>query len=325
MVGLPTTTWAAAIFVFLAVAFGTLSIALLIEYFQERRRQQDALRQLREFTDEDQAGGLIRSSDADMPRWLRPIAARIPAFQDLDLMMEQADLKGHLPTFLLGTIGLSVAFGIGLLTLTRYWPAATIAAVVGASIPYLIVRHRRNKRMYRFEEMLPEAIDLLGRAIRAGHPLSAGLKMVADETTEPIQGEFRRTHEENRFGLPFDDALLAMADRVNVVDVRILVTAILIQREVGGNLAEVLDNLANVIRVRFTIRRQLRVYTAQGRFSGYVLAVLPIAVGSAIYSLNPPYIRLLFTDPMGKLMLLTAVIFQIIGFLWIRKIVDIEI
>src|SRR4051794_16759547 len=325
MVGLPTTTWAAAIFIFLAVAFGTLSFALIIEYFQERRRQQEALRQLRAFTDEDQAGGLLRSSDADMPRWLRPIAARVPAFQDLDLMMEQADLKGHLPTFLLGTLGLTLAFGVGLLTLTRYWPAAIIAAVVGSCIPYLIVRRRRNGRMYRFEEMLPEAIDLLGRAIRAGHPLSAGLKMVADETTEPIQGEFRRTHEENRFGLPFDDALLAMADRVSIVDVRILVTAILIQREVGGNLAEVLDNLANVIRIRFTIRRQLRVYTAQGRFSGYVLAVLPVAVGGAIYSLNPSYIRLLFTDPIGKLMLLTAVVFQIIGFLWIRKIVDIEI
>jgi tight adherence protein B len=325
MVGFSTTTWAAALFIFLAVALGTLSFALIIEYFQERRRQQDALRQLRAFTDEDQAGGLLRGADGEMPRWLRPIAARIPAFQDLDLMMDQADLKGHLPTFLLGTLGLSLAFGIGLLTLTRYWPAGLIAGVVGASIPYMIVRHRRNKRMDKFEEMLPEAIDLLGRAIRAGHPLSAGLKMVADETTEPIQGEFRRTHEENRFGLPFDDALLAMADRVNIVDVRILVTAILIQREVGGNLAEVLDNLANVIRVRFTIRRQLRVFTAQGRFSGYVLAILPIAVGAAIYSLNPPYIRLLFTDPFGKLMLMTAVVFQIIGFLWIRKIVDIEI
>jgi tight adherence protein B len=325
MVEFSTTTWAAALFIFLAVALGTLSVALLIEYFQERRRQQQALHQLRAFTDEDQAGGLLRAADGEMPRWLRPLAARIPAFQDLDLMMDQADLKGHMPTFLLGTLGLSSAFGIGLLTLTRYWPAALIAAVIGASIPYLIVRYRRNKRMYRFEEMLPEAIDLLGRAIRAGHPLSAGLKMVADETAEPIQGEFRRTHEENRFGLPFDDALLAMADRVNIVDVRILVTAILIQREVGGNLAEVLDNLANVIRVRFTIRRQLRVYTAQGRFSGYVLAVLPIAVGAAIYNLNPSYIRLLFTDPFGKLMLLTAVIFQIVGFLWIRKIVDIEI
>ncbi len=326
MVGLPTTTWAAALLVFFAVALGTLSLAMLIEYFQERRRQREALRQLKAFTDEDLSqGGLLRGPGDEMPRWLQPIAARVPAFQDLDLMMEQAGMKGHLPTFLLSTIGLTLGFGMGILTLTRYWPAAILAAVIGGSLPYLVVRRRRNKRLYAFEEMLPEAIDLLGRAIRAGHPLSAGLKMVADETSEPIQSEFRRTHEENRFGLPFDDALLAMADRVDIVDVRILVTAILIQREVGGNLAEVLDNLASVIRVRFTIRRQLRVYTAQGRFSGYVLAVLPIAVGAAIYSLNPPYIRLLFTDPMGKLMLLTAVIFQIIGFLWIRKIIDIEI
>jgi tight adherence protein B len=229
------------------------------------------------------------------------------------------------PTFLLATFGLGAACGLGTLTLTNFWPAAILATIIGSALPYAVIKRKRNKRMFTFEEMLPEAIDLLGRAIRAGHPLSAGLKMVAEETTEPIQGEFQRTHEENRFGLPFDDALLAMADRVNIVDVRILVTAILIQREVGGNLAEVLDNLANVIRVRFTIRRQLRVYTAQGRFSGYVLAILPIAVGGAIYSLNPSYIRLLFTDPTGKFMLLTAVIFQIIGFLWIRKIVDIEI
>src|SRR5919112_3368197 len=123
MVGLPTTTWAAAIFIFLAVALGTLSIALIIEYFQERRRQREALAQLRAFTDEEDAGGLLRAAEG-MPRWLQPIAARIPAFQDLDMMMEQADLKGHLPVFLLGTIGLSVAFGIGVLTLTRYWPAA---------------------------------------------------------------------------------------------------------------------------------------------------------------------------------------------------------
>jgi len=200
-----------------------------------------------------------------------------------------------------------------------------IAAAAGALLPFLVIRHKRNRRFYKFEELLPEAIDMLGRAIRAGHPLSAGLKMVAEEATEPVASEFRRTHEEHRFGLAFEDAMLAMADRVRIVDVRILVTAILIQREVGGNLAEVLDNLAGVIRARFTIRRQLRVYTAQGRFSGYVLAVLPIAVGAAIYSLNPPYIKLLFTDPLGKLLVIVAVIFQLIGFLWIRKIINIEI
>jgi tight adherence protein B len=326
VVALPTTTWVTALLIFFTVALGTLSIALLVEWIQERKRQRDALRQLRAFTNDDpEASGILRGRDGELPRWFQPIAARVPALQDLDLMMEQAGMKGHLPTYLLSTVGLTVAFGLATLSLTRLWPAAILAAFVGALLPYMVVRRRRTKRLYAFEEQLPEAIDLLGRAIRAGHPLTAGMKMVADETSEPISSEFRRTHEENRFGLPFEDALLALADRVNIVDVRILTTAILIQREVGGNLAEILDNLANVIRMRFTIRRQLRVYTAQGRFSGYVLAILPIAVGTAIYNLNPTYMQLLFTDPMGKLMLLGAVIFQIIGFFWIRKIVDIEI
>ena len=326
MVALPVSTWVTALLIFFAVALGTISVALLVEWVQERRRQREALRQLRAFTnDEPQEGGILSLRGGELPHWFQPIAARIPAFQDLDLMMEQAGMKGHLPLFMMSTVGLAVALGLATLALTRMWPAAVLAAALGAFLPYFVVRRRRDKRLYTFEEQLPDAIDLLGRAIRAGHPLTSGLKMVADETQEPVSGEFRRTHEENRFGLPFEDALLAMADRVSIIDVRILTTAILIQREVGGNLAEVLDNLANVIRVRFTIRRQLRVYTAQGRFSGYVLGALPIAVGAAIYNLNPPYITLLFTDPLGKLLVLLAVVFQIAGFLWIRKIVNIEI
>jgi tight adherence protein B len=326
MVGLPTSTWITALLVFFAVALGTVSFALVVELLQERKRQREALRQLRAFTnDEPEQEGILRLSSRELPRWFQPIAARVPAFQDIDLMMEQAGMNGHVPLFLMSSFGLAIGFGLAVLALTRWWPAAGLAALLGALLPYMVVRYKRNKRLGAFEEMLPEAIDLLGRAIRAGHPLSAGMRMVSDETKEPIAGEFRRTHEEHRFGLPFEDALLAMADRVNLIDVRILTTAILIQREVGGNLAEVLDNLANVIRVRFTIRRQLRVYTAQGRFSGYVLGALPIAVGLAIYSLNPPYIRLLFTDPIGKLMVLIALVFQILGFLWIRKIVNIEI
>jgi tight adherence protein B len=326
MVGLPTSTWITALLVFFAVALGTISIALVMELLQERKRQREALRQLHSFSDDQpEEGGILRISSRDLPRWFKPIAARVPAVQDVELMMEQAGMNGHVPLFLLTSIGISIGLGLAVLGITRFMPAALLAALLGALAPYAVVRHKRTRRLGAFEEMLPEAIDLLGRAIRAGHPLSSGMKMVADETKDPIAGEFRRTHEEHRFGLPFEDALLAMADRVSLIDVRILTTAILIQREVGGNLAEVLDNLANVIRVRFTIRRQLRVYTAQGRFSGYVLAALPIAVGLAIYSLNPPYIRLLFTDPMGKLMVLVAVLFQIAGFLWIRKIVNIEI
>jgi tight adherence protein B len=327
MFGLPATTLIPAALVFLAVAFGTLSLAILVDIFQERQRRVDALRQLREFTNhvQGEGAGLLRGIETHVPPWLAPIAARVPAFEDAQLMLEQAGSSMTLARFLVITMGLTLSLGMGVLVLTLWWPAALLAATLGALTPYLIFRSKRKKRFYKFEELLPEAIDMLGRAIRAGHPLSSGLKMVADEASEPIAGEFKRTHEEHRFGLAFEDALLAMADRIRIVDVRILVTAILIQREVGGNLAEVLDNLASVIRARFTIRRQLRVYTAQGRFSGYVLAILPIAVGAAVYSLNPPYIKLLFTDPLGKLMVITALIFQIIGFLWIRKIVNIEI
>ncbi len=144
----------------------------------------------------------------------------------------------------------------------------------------------------------------MGRALRAGHPLTAGFKMAADDGSEPVSGEFRRVFEEQRFGLPLQDSLLGMADRVNLVDVRILVTAILIQREVGGNLAEILDNLAAVVRARFTIRRQLRVYTAQGRMTGYLLAALPLILFSLLYMLNPGYMSILFTDPIGKILIL---------------------
>jgi tight adherence protein B len=151
------------------------------------------------------------------------------------------------------------------------------------------------------------------------------MKMVADEAPEPNASEFRTVFEEQRFGLPFEDALIAMADRIDLVDVRIFVTAVLIQREVGGNLAEILDKIAQTVRARFTILRQLRVYTAQGRLSGYVLAALPIVMAIAIYFLDREYIMLLYTETMGRYLVIAAVIMQIIGYLWIRKIVDIEI
>jgi tight adherence protein B len=197
--------------------------------------------------------------------------------------------------------------------------------MIGAALPTLYVRWKKNRRLGLFEELLPEAIDLVGRALRAGHPLSSGFKMAADDGPEPVASEFRRVFEEQRFGLPLQDSLLGMADRVNIVDTRILVTAILIQREVGGNLAEILDNLSTVIRARFTIRRQIRVYTAQGRMTGYLLALLPFMLFGLLYMINPEYMSVLFTDPIGKILVGVALMLQIAGFFWIRKIVNIEI
>lgn len=325
---IPATSWVAAGLVFLAVTFGAVGMALLIEFFQETKRRRSVVRQLQGIgaLDNIEGGpGLLRGVNRDQPVWLQQLSASTPRIRDLGILVQQAGSETSVEALLLMCVGLGVGSGAAVLTLSRFWPVALIAAAAGAYLPIWFLKRKRQKRVAAFEGSLPEAIDLLGRAIRAGHPLSAGFQMVAQELADPISTEFQRTFEEQRFGLPFDDAIIAMADRVALVDVRILVTAILIQREVGGNLAEVLDNLATVIRARFTIRRQLRVYTAQGRFSGYTLAVLPIIVGALIYMLNPPYMKLLFTHPIGKLLVFLAVVMQIVGFLWIRKIIDIEI
>jgi tight adherence protein B len=257
--------------------------------------------------------------------WLRPIISRIPQLRDAEFILQQAGLSWTLQTLLLLSVGMAVALGSMALIVTGSVPVGMVLTVAGAMLPNLYVRHRRTKRLNAFEEMLPDAIDLVGRALRAGHPLSSGFKMAADDGPDPVAAEFRRVFEEQRFGLPLQDSLLGMADRVDLVDVRILVTAILIQREVGGNLAEILDNLSAVVRARFTIRRQIRVYTAQGRMTGYLLSALPIILFLLLYTINRGYMTILFTDPIGKILVAGALSMQFIGFLWIRKIIKIEI
>src|SRR5262249_7795223 len=256
---------------------------------------------------------------------LRPIATRMPALQDAELMLQQAQVAWSLPTLILMSLGLAAATGLAALTLSRSLLMAFPFAIIGAAVPTLYVKWRRNRRLAQFDGRLPESIDLIGRGLRAGHPLSSGFKMAADDGSEPVAGELRRVFEEQRFGLPLQDSLLGMADRIQLVDVRILVTAILIQREVGGNLAEILDNLSTVIRSRFTIRRHINVYTAQGLMTGYLLALLPVMLFGILYTINPEYMAVLFTDPIGKILVAVALVMQLAGFFWIRKIVNIEI
>jgi tight adherence protein B len=240
-------------------------------------------------------------------------------------LLEEANVKWSPMTFYLITVGCAAAVGGAALTLSGSLLISVPLAAGGASLPYLYLRRRRRLIAEAFEREFPEALDLLTRAIRAGHPLTAGLRMIADEGPDRAAAEFRKSFEEHRFGLPFEDALLGLVDRVGHVDVRIFATAVLIQRESGGNLAEILDKLASTIRDRFTIRRQLRVYTAQGRLSGYTLAALPFVVGSLIYLIEPAYVMVLFTVTLGRLLLAAGLTLQIIGYFWIRKIVNIEI
>ena len=179
--------------------------------------------------------------------------------------------------------------------------------------------------MSKFEEHFPETLDLIGRAVRAGHAFTTGLEMVSKEAAEPVAGEFRATFEEQNFGLPLRDALLNLADRVPLIDVRLFVTALLVQKETGGNLAELLDELSRVMRERFQIYRDVRVKTAQGKLTAMILIALPMGMLLMMRALNPSYVTVLFTDPIGHLILGGGALLQLIGAALIWKIVHIEV
>ena len=200
-----------------------------------------------------------------------------------------------------------------------------IGGLLGLALPFGLLRHRKNARMKRFEEQFPEALDLLSRAIRAGHAFQTAMGMCADELPAPVGVEFKKSFDQQNFGLPLNDTLNELAERVPHLDVRFFVTAVLIQRETGGNLAEILDNLAHVVRERFKILRQVRVHTAHGRFTGYVLLALPAALAVVLAWMNPDHMDLLFKERMGQMMIMAAIVMQTIGYFWIRQVIKIEV
>jgi tight adherence protein B len=214
-------------------------------------------------------------------------------------------------------------FAASMLVPLRFAPLA--AGALGAAMPIGWLVHRRTVRLKRFEEQFPEALDLLSRAIRAGHAFQTAMGMIADEVAQPVGPEFKKTFDEQNFGLPLRDALNQLSERVPILDVRFFVTAVLIQRDTGGNLSEILDNLAHVVRERFKIRRQVRVHTAHGRFTGYVLLALPAALAVVLSYISPSHMETLFKERIGQMMLMGAIVMQTIGFLWIRKVIKIEV
>jgi tight adherence protein B len=203
--------------------------------------------------------------------------------------------------------------------------AMPIVGVIGAFLPILWLGHRRRVRLKKFEEQFPEALDLVSRALRAGHAFQSAMGMVASELADPVGPEFKKMFDQQNFGLPLRDALNELAERVPLLDVRFFITAVLIQRDTGGNLAEILDNLAHVVRERFKILRQVRVHTAHGRFTAWVLLALPAALAVALQVINPDHMQLLFHERMGQLMIVAAIIMETVGYVWIRQVIKIEV
>jgi len=258
-----------------------------------------------------------------------PLPALDKAFSGADSslarLIEQSGVVVAPSTIILASMMLALVCSVVALAVFKQPFAWPLAAIAGAMMPWLWLRHRRSSRMKRFEEQFPEALDLLSRAIRAGHAFQTAMGMCADELPAPVGAEFKKSFDQQNFGLPLKDTLHEMTERVPILDVKFFVTAVLIQRETGGNLAEILDNLAHVVRERFKILRQVRVHTAHGRFTGYVLMALPAALGIVLSFINPEHMDLLFRERMGQMMILGAIVMQTIGYVWIRKVIKIEV
>jgi tight adherence protein B len=202
---------------------------------------------------------------------------------------------------------------------------AYVPALLAGSLPLLYVMRKRTARMRRFEELFPDSLEFVARSMRAGHAFSVSLEMIHREFQEPLSGEFRRTFEEHNLGLPLDVALQKLAKRVPSLDVHFFVSAVLLQKRTGGNLAEILDKLAYVIRERFKLRGKIRAISAHGRMTGAALSCIPIGVAVIMFYVNPDYVRFFFLDDVGNIMLGAAIVLQLVGYGIMRQIVKIEV
>jgi tight adherence protein B len=290
-----------------------------------RRQLQGRLNELTRPTDEESSATLIKGEASGPVPLLDKVVGQTSRGVSLARWIEQSGVKTTVSGVLLISAGLAVLGYVSGAILTHLVLIRLMLAAVCGAVPFVVLRVRRSRRFRSFEEQFPEALDLLARALKAGHAFSTGMKMVADEMPEPVGPEFRKTFDEQNFGLPLKDSLGNLIERMPLLDVRFFATAILIQRDTGGNLAEILENLASVVRERFKILRQVRVYTAHGRFTGYVLLALPAALAVALSFINPDHMNLLFRERIGQTLLGGAAIMQFTGYMWIRQIVKIEV
>ncbi len=318
----------AVVAIFLCVTAAVLAFGQFVDKRREQARvlhdRLKAIQQANERAPSEELALLRDELLSGIPS-LNKLLARSARVSRLQKFLSQDDLKIRAGKFLLLALGIAVCLAMITELRTNSPFIALVMGGVGLLVPFGYASFRRSRRFAKFEQLFPEAIDLLGRAVRAGHAFTTALELIGDELAEPVGGEFRKLFEEQKFGLPVRDALLNLADRVPLIDVKFFVTAVMLQRETGGNLAEILDNLSYVIRERFKILRQVRTHTAQGRLTMYILMALPPSVCLMMVLTNPDFIKPLFHDPAGHMLVGLAIILQTIGYFLIRKIIHIRV
>jgi len=256
---------------------------------------------------------------------LRNTLGRIATTASLERKIEQSGLPLTVGRIVLAMGLLAMVAFFGTWVLSRVLSLAIFAAAIASAVPWLAVRHAAGRRIAKLEEQFPETIELIARALRAGHAFTTGIGMVAEEMPDPVRTEFKLMHDRQNFGMPIAEAMKSFAERMPILDARFFVTAVLTQRESGGNLSEVLDSLAAIIRDRFRLRRQVRALSAHGRITGTVLFCLAPALTGVLMLLAPAHMKVMFVDPIGVWITMVVVVLQMIGFYAMRRIVDIEI
>ena len=317
-----------AILVFAAVALVTFVIGSLFDQRSAQARLiKDRLATVQKAPERDPNEELALLRDEQLSQipaldTLLRRSARVSAIQETLL---QGGMKLRAGNFLAFCLVSGLLVGFLAFYFSKNPAIAWAGLILGIFLPYAIVSYRRQKRFEKIEELFPEAIDTLARAVRAGHAFTTSLEMIANEIAEPLDGEFRQLYEEQKFGMPVRDALMNLTERVPLVDVKFFVTAVMLQRETGGNLAEILDNLSYVIRERFKIQRQVRVHTAQGRLTMALLMGMPPVVVAILLIFSPDFVHPLFYDPIGHALLVASIALQTIGYFVIRRVIKIQV
>jgi tight adherence protein B len=312
----------------LLIFTGALAAAGYYVWSVPRQQQNEILTtRLREL----RAPGSRKRTSADLLRKeqrsaLSPLAdffAWVGILRRLQSYIDQADLKYRAPE----VFGLSIAIFILSFLLLGLFGMSLLILRIGlslalAALPTLYIRRARTRRISKFETMLPDAIDLFNRSMKAGHNMHAGLETIAQETFDPVKKEFRKVIEELALGAPLEDALHGLGSRVPLIDLKFFITGLILQRQTGADLVQVLENLALLVRERLSLAAKMKAATAQQRFSAGLLCALPVVVGLGFWVLKPEYIRLLYSDPIGQKAFTYAIVSEMIGMLIIRKIAN---
>lgn len=291
----------------------------------EVRRVERRLRLMSAGGHDDHATSVLKQRLLATSPGLQALLLRVPRVHRLDRLLEQSGLSWSVSQFLAWTALAPLGAVLVTSLVTTRWELLVAAALAAALVPLGIVLRSRARRLRRIEQQLPDALDLIARALRAGHAFPSALKMVGDEMADPIAAEFGATFDEVNFGMSLGDALGHLATRVPSQELKYFVVAVLIQRTTGGNLAELLDQISAIMRARQKLLGTIRVLSADGRLSAWILCLLPFALAAAIFALNPEFLRILWTDPAGTTLLATAGVLMVLGIVWMRRIVRIHI